>query len=314
LVRGDDLDEALTQARAVIGVLEGSGRGVTVVSPVGRIIGPAEAAERLEALQTLPLTEAVARLQSEIRSAGLNPAVFAPGLDALAELSDGRVPGVALPIADEQLRVQPSGEVWVAMLLRHPPGMWPAGPPVEIRSALTRSAPSALVASVPWVGEDLRRVAAGDLRRLSGLSLLLVVGVVLASFRGRPAPALLALCPVVFGTAWSLGLWSLLGRPLDLVGLAVLPVMLGIGIDDGLHAVHGAQPGGLEKIESSVRRSGSAMTLTTITTCIGFSSLALSRLPALQAAALLIPVGVVSCLVATLLLIPATASLLDRRE
>ena len=314
LVRGDDLDEALTQARAVIGVLEDSGTGVTVVSPVGRIIGPAEAAKRLEALQTLPLTEAVTTFQSEIRSAGLNPAVFSPGLDALRELADGGSPGGTLPAADEQLRVQPSGEVWVAMLLRQSVDPWPDGPPVEIRSALTRAAPSALIASVPWVGEDLRRVAAKDLRRLSGLSLIIVVGVVLASFRGRPAPSLLALGPVFFGTAWCLGLWSLMGRPLDLVGLAVLPVMLGIGIDDGLHAVHGAQPGGVERIAGSVRRSGPAMTLTTITTCIGFSSLALSRLPALQAVALLVPIGVGSCLVATLVLMPATASLFNGRE
>jgi hypothetical protein len=105
-----------------------------------------------------------------------------------------------------------------------------------------------------------------------------------------------------------------MGRPLDLVGLAVLPVMLGIGIDDGLHAVHGAKPGGVERIAASVRRSGPAMTLTTITTCIGFSSLALSRLPALQAVALLVPIGVGSCLVATLVLMPATASLFHGRE
>jgi predicted RND superfamily exporter protein len=120
--------------------------------------------------------------------------------------------------------------------------------------------------------------------------------------------------PVVFGTAWSLGWWSLLGRSLDLVGLAVLPVMLGIGIDDGLHAVHGAQPGGLGRIEGSVRRAGPAMILTTLTTCIGFGSLALSRLPALKAAALLIPIGVASCLMTTLLLIPATISLLGGRR
>jgi predicted RND superfamily exporter protein len=314
LVRGDDLDEALTQAEAVNRELAQSGSGVSVISPVGRVIGPAAAAERLEALGTLPLTEAVATFESESRSAGLAPTVFAPGLAALMDLADGEIPVGTLPIADEQLRVEPSGEVWVAMLLRQSPGMWPDGPPAEIRTALTRVAPSALVASVPWVGEDLRRVAASDLRRLSGLSLLLVVGVVLASFRGRPAPSLLALGPVFFGTAWCLGLWSLMGRPLDLVGLAVLPVMLGIGIDDGLHAVHGARPGGVERIEGSVRRPGPAMTLTTITTCVGFSSLALSRLPALQAVALLIPIGVGSCLVATLVLMPATASLIHGRE
>lgn len=314
LVHGRDLDEALTEAQAVIRVLEATGSDLTIMSPVGRIIGSRAAAGRLEELKSLPLAEALTNFGSEVRAAGLDPTAFAPGLDALAELAAGRLPGGASPIADEQVRVEPSGEVWVTLLLRHSQGRWPEGPPEKIRSALTRAAPSALVASLPWVGADLRRVAAKDLRRLSGLSLLLVVGVVLASFRGRPAPALLALMPVVFGTAWSLGWWSLLGRSLDLVGLAVLPVMLGIGIDDGLHAVHGAQPGGLGRIEGSVRRAGPAMILTTLTTCIGFGSLALSRLPALKAAALLIPIGVASCLMTTLLLIPATISLLGGRR
>jgi hypothetical protein len=102
-----------------------------------------------------------------------------------------------------------------------------------------------------------------------------------------------------------------MGRSLDLVGLAVLPVMLGLGIDDGLHAVHRSVQGGAETLATSVRRVGVAMVLTTLTTTAGFASLGLSHLPALQAAALLVPLGVGACLLATLAVLPALGSLLE---
>ena len=149
-----------------------------------------------------------------------------------------------------------------------------------------------------------------DLRRLLGLSMALVLGVVLISFRGRFQPGLLALVPVLLGTIWAVGFWSLMGRSLDLVGLAVLPVMVGLGIDDGLHAVHGAVQRSEKTVAASVKRVAVAMVLTTLTTSAGFAALGLSHLPALQAAALLVPMGVMACLLATVAVLPALGSLL----
>jgi predicted RND superfamily exporter protein len=102
----------------------------------------------------------------------------------------------------------------------------------------------------------------------------------------------------------------MMGRDLDLFGLAVLPVMLGLGIDDGLYSVHGAGLPGTPTIGQSIRRSGRAMALTTLTTAIAFSSLGLSHIPALRAAALLVPLAVLACLVATLMVLPALAVLI----
>jgi predicted RND superfamily exporter protein len=140
----------------------------------------------------------------------------------------------------------------------------------------------------------------------------LVALVVLLSFRFRLLSGLLSLAPVSLGCLWTLGGWGWIDGRLDLFSLSVLPILLGIGVDDGLHAVHGAhlETAPRRQLLASVRRISRAVTLTTMTTAVGFGSLVLSSVPGLRRGGLLVALGVVFCLVATLFVLPA----LDRRS
>ncbi|MCD4751117.1 MAG: MMPL family transporter [Thermoanaerobaculales bacterium] len=309
LVHAETVDEVLKRAEAVRMAVLANDPDITVISPDQRLVGPSTTERRLVKIKEMAFAEATKTLRLEMHAAGLNSAAFAPGLQTLEIFAEGRDPRGNQPIEDEQLRQDEDGEVWASISIRAPHGTWEEGPPEALRATLEEASPGALVASMPLVGQDLRLIAKRDLRRLSGLSLFLIATLVLASFRGRPQPALLSLIPVVLGMTWALGWWSAIGRPLDLVSLAVLPVMLGLGIDDGLYAVHGAITRHGLDLGLSVRRSGKAMVLTTLTTAIGFGSLSLSHLPGLQAAALLAPVAVAACLVATLTVLPAIGAL-----
>ena len=123
----------------------------------------------------------------------------------------------------------------------------------------------------------------------------------------RLGAGLLSLAPVALGSLWTLGCWGWLDGRLDLFSLSVLPILLGIGVDDGLHAVHGARvvPGVREGMLASVKKISRAVTLTTMTTAVGFGSLTLSSVPGLRRGGLLVAVGVVLCLAATLFVLPA---------
>jgi predicted RND superfamily exporter protein len=126
----------------------------------------------------------------------------------------------------------------------------------------------------------------------------------------------IALTPVVVGSVCLLGVWGFLGHPIDLITLVVLPILLGIGIDDGLHAVHGTRGASPLPLADAVSISGRAMTLTTLTTCVGFGSLTLSHVPGLRNGGVLVAAGVVACLIATLVVLPAwdrAASMIRRR-
>ncbi len=312
VVSGPDEGAALRAAAAVVDVLEDAlPPTASIRSPSQWLVDEATARRRAKRLAELPLGAAADALEDELRRAGLDPAGFGPGLAALRSMAAGRDPGAPPPAArpdwlDAMLR-HAGDAVHAAVRVRLEPGTWPDGPPPVVLDRIRQVAPDAAVASATRLGSELRALAVGDLRRLGGLALLTVVGVVAVSFRLRAAPTMLATAPVLLGTAWALGAWGVAGRPLDLVSLAVLPILLGIGIDDGLHAVHGA---GRESPERAFREAGLAMTLTTLTTCVGFGSLAASHLPGLRHAAVLVPLGVAACLAATLLVVPAASVLL----
>jgi predicted RND superfamily exporter protein len=325
VVRGRDLGEALERAGAARRTLDATlGKGAEVSSPSDWLVAGAQRASRLRALAELPLERAAGDLERELAAAGLAPRAFAPALAALRTLGRGEDPAAAVAPGEwpdwlrELVRAEaPGGGAAVAVAVRLPLGAEAAArrrvlaalAELEARPA-TDGAPGLdriAFASAPRVGEELRELALSDLRRSSAYALLLVTAVVLASFRGRPGRSALSALPLLLGCLWTFGLWGVLARPIDLLCIATLPVLFGTGIDLGVHALHGARlhPEGLP---GAARALGLAMTLTVVTTGIGFGSLASSRVPGLRNAGLIVAVGVVLCLFATLTVLPALAA------
>jgi predicted RND superfamily exporter protein len=319
LVPGQDLDHALVRGKQIEAMLRAAAPEASITSPGQWLTTGAAVRERLAALAELPFAGAAQELRQALAEAGLNPAAFAPGLAALEAFANGRDPGAPARTAwpawlGELIREGPDS-TWIALRLRLPPSLWPEGPPAELVSRIKQTAPGSAVASAVAVGVELRTVAGQDVTRLSLIALVLVILVVILSFRGRLVESGLAAAPVILGSLWLLGLWGGLGRGIDLMSLAVLPIMLGIGIDDGLHAMHGARIDPAAGIQGSVIAAGRAMALTTLTTCVGFGSLTLSQVPGLRNGGLLVAIGVLACLLATLLVLPALATLApDRRK
>ncbi|MCB1057961.1 MAG: MMPL family transporter [Acidobacteria bacterium] len=308
-VPGASRGEALARAAEITELLRREAPpGVTLTSPADWLPGEERRRARLEVLARGPggaaLSRAVDQLEAELRGAGLNPAAFRAGLAALRDLAVGKDPSPSAESPDwldELVRVGPDG-AWVAIALRLPSGTWADGAPPGLLAEIRRIAPGAAFASAVAIGPELRSLAARDLETLSAWALAAVALVVLLSFRGDWRATLLSMVPVTAASLWTLGGWALAGHSLDLVSLAVVPVMIGIGIDDGLHAVHGARRGGLA---ASVEGAGRAMALTTLTTVVGFGSLMLSRVPGLSHGGSLVALGVVASLLATLTLLPA---------
>ena len=310
VVRGDDLSQTLARSDAAAEVMRDAMPGAEVVSPTEWLVAPARSKERLNRLAQLPFSQAADTLESALREQNLAPRAFEEGLDALRAFGRGEDPGA--PTQDdfpsglgELLRFAEDGTVWAALRVRLPDGSWPDGPPADVLTQLDEAAPGVATASVIRLGASLKTVAGRDLEVLLLAALGVVALVVLLAFRGHPLRSALAMTPVLLGSLWTLGLWGGLGHGVDLLGLAVIPILLGIGIDDGLHAVHGSEHEGLV---ASIRHAGLAMTLTTLTTSIGFASLLLSSLPGLRTGGFLVAGGVGACLVATLVVLPALAS------
>ncbi len=308
VVEGRDLAEALSRAAAVKKVLlEATAGRTSIVSPTDWLIAAKGAGGRLAALQQLPFGQAADELEAALKQQNLDPRGFASGLEALRAFAAGRDPGAPSEEdwpsgLDEIIHVE-SGRVFAALHLRQPKDLWPLGPPDELGVKLRAVAPGAAIASAVRIGAELKDLAVTDLEILSGVALLAVGLVVLLSFRFNLWLSLTASLPVLLGSCWSLGLWGALGKPLDLLSLTVVPILLGIGIDDGLHATHGKSHAG--GITESVRQAGVAIFLTSATTVLGFGSLAFSSIPGLRSGGILVSLGVSACFLATVLVLPA---------
>ena len=312
LVQGQDEDEALERARRATALLRSRlPAGSEVTSPSDMLIGPKTAAARLERLAELELDVAAARLESALREQRLDPRAFGIGLEALRTLGRGHdLPSQATlqrpDWLDDSISVDPSDLTRVILRVRLPKGSWDQGAPAALLRDLEDVAPGAGVATMPAIAADLEAAARTDLRQLGLFAVAVVTFIVIAAFRGSLWRSALAMVPVTLGSLWTLGLIGWLFGAIDLVGLAVLPIVLGIGIDDGLHALFGTDA--LRDVDERVRAAGRAMTVTTLTTSAGFGSLLLSDLPGVRRAGLAVTAGVSLCLLATLIVLPALSS------
>lgn len=125
----------------------------------------------------------------------------------------------------------------------------------------------------------------------------------------------LPLLVVAMAGIWTFGAMGLLGIPFSFLMVAVVPLLLGVGIDDTLHLLHRYEEErckgrtGTEAIGIALRRTGRALLLTTLTTTAGFAALLLAPSPPLRSFGLLAALAMISAFTVTVLLVPAVKTL-----
>ncbi|HTG33412.1 MAG TPA: MMPL family transporter [Thermoanaerobaculia bacterium] len=322
VLRGRTLDEALDRAAAARELLAARlGPKAEITSPADWLVRGDRLQRRLAELRGLPLERAADDLRRELVAAGFRLDPFAPALETLQAIGQGKDPG-APPLGQwprwmsELVRQGPRGSV-VAVHVRLPLGSGAGVDTEALARELARLSPrpgDVALASIPRVGRELRNLAVTDLSRSGVLALILVGAVVLASFHGRVRDALLAALPLALGSLWTFGLWGLAGLPLDLLAAFTIPLLFGTGIDLGGHAVHWKRLHPDRGLKGAAEDMGLALSLATLTTVIGFGSLFSSRVPGLRHAGILVGGGIAACLLATILVLPALEACLERNR
>ncbi len=114
---------------------------------------------------------------------------------------------------------------------------------------------------------------------------------------------LLAMVPLALGMVQLFGLLGFLNVPLNPANMIVLPLILGIGIDDGVHVVHDfRRQKGRYRMSPS---TASAVLITSLTTMVGFGSLMIANHRGLQSLGRVLTLGVSCCLFTSLVMLPA---------
>jgi len=127
----------------------------------------------------------------------------------------------------------------------------------------------------------------------------------------NPRHALMAMIPLAFGLCWMIGLMHLFGMRFNVVNVIGLPLILGIGIDDGVHIMHRWRNEGGGKIRTVFASTGKAILLTSVTTMFAFGSLAFSIFRGFASFGLTLFIGVGACFLTTVLLMPGMLGLLE---
>ncbi|MDH5762795.1 MAG: MMPL family transporter [Nitrospinota bacterium] len=120
---------------------------------------------------------------------------------------------------------------------------------------------------------------------------------------------LLVLLPTLAGAVFTLGLMHLTGIQFNLANLVILPLILGIGVVDGVHILHRNREEpecGRNVISKS---TGQAVVLTSLTTMIGFGSLMVADHQGVYSVGLVLTLGVGSCMITSITLLPALIKL-----
>jgi uncharacterized protein len=140
------------------------------------------------------------------------------------------------------------------------------------------------------------------------VAVLLVLAALILIFNSS-VYGLLTIIPVAFVLMWEPGFLVALGIPLNVFTISIASIMIGVGIDYGIHImhrVHEEMDKGLEKkdaIKISIERTGLSLVEAALTTIAGISSILFINIPALREFAIVIMLMTAfSCVGAALLL------------
>ena len=126
----------------------------------------------------------------------------------------------------------------------------------------------------------------------------------------RPRDVLLALSPVAVGAGVTFGVMCWAGVAFNPLTMLVVPLLVGLGVDDGIHVVHRFREEPHRPVDEAASAVGTAIVLTTLTTSASFGVLAFSNHVGMESMALAMCAGLPLCLLASIVLVPALHTLL----
>ncbi len=166
------------------------------------------------------------------------------------------------------------------------------------------------VTGMPILGDFMvaRTRRALRITALAGGCLLVIC--VLAGFP-RILPALVAMAPTFLTFAGLHAVMKLIGMPFNPINLMALPVIMGIGIDDGVYIVHRylSERGDVAK---TLAATGRSVVLTSLTTMAAFGSLAFTSHRGLASFAVTLTLGVAIALLLSVTVLPLLLNRLKR--
>ena len=214
----------------------------------------------------------------------------------------------ALPPSQKPLLLGRDGR-WLTWAWTDYPGL------DTVRLRQDRMRAEAIAPDVAGYGMFVEAVVTGERGWARGIALGilgLVLCVLLVDLRGVRWVSV-ALLPALIGMTAAAGILAWLDLGFGIAHVISVPLLLGLGVDDGLHVAHRMREAPDLAPDVATTSVGRAIVMTTATTCASFAAILLSNNPSLESMALVILVGLPICLLASVSVVPAATVALGLR-
>jgi hydrophobe/amphiphile efflux-3 (HAE3) family protein len=178
--------------------------------------------------------------------------------------------------------------------------------------------------SVKVTGENIVSAQINELtseaNMILGPLLFIIIVVILFIFFRKPSYVFLPMLTLMISAIWLLGTMAILGIDFNVMAVALIPLILGIGVDYAVHLFHnyraeiekGKTIG--EAIKRSVTDIGAAIFLAWLTTFIAFMSFLSSNVPPIRDFGILLALGVTYTFITAITLLASLRYLLDKKK
>jgi hypothetical protein len=166
-----------------------------------------------------------------------------------------------------------------------------------------------ITTGTPALDELLERMM-DESQAVTGLASLLAIFTILLLYFRNIVKSVLPLIPVVVAVIWAAGSMAIFKIPMDTATSVMGSLLLGIGIDYGVHLFHryeeelGDGKSMEEAINIAVVSTGSAVLVTTATTMAGFAALTIAPLSMMANMGKVCTLGIFFCMAAVICLLP----------
>ncbi len=137
------------------------------------------------------------------------------------------------------------------------------------------------------------------------LSAIAIITALLFALWRRVGPVLLVLSPLALSSLMTVAAMVLLDIPFNFGNIIVIPLLLGIGVDSGIHLVHRAQQSGGRAADLMDSTTARAVFYSALTTTVSFGTLAFSSHRGMASLGVVLSIGMVATVIGNLIVLPA---------
>ncbi len=144
---------------------------------------------------------------------------------------------------------------------------------------------------------------------------IILISIVIFFFNRNIKGIIIVFLPLAFALALTFGVFGIVQPQMTLLSIAIVALLIGLGVDYSIHylnrfAEEKTVEDKIARVEKTLRLTGKAVFLSTVTTVIGFGSLMVSSMPPIVSFGFGCVMGIIFCFISATILVPCLALIL----